>query len=82
MYFCKKQNKIVDNHIRDCNKCVKEKKSGFEDQLICQNFNLDLLENDINNYVVDCTECKIRGEYGLNAECLLSPPCLKTKEVK
>ena len=49
-FYCKKQNKIIDNYIRDCNKCVKENKSGYKDQLVCQNFNLDLIEESTNEF--------------------------------
>jgi len=48
-YFCKKQNKVVDLE-KDCDSCIKESKSGFLNKLMCQQFNLQIVEE--NKYVV------------------------------
>lgn len=49
-FYCKKQNKIINNYVKDCNKCFEENKAGFNDKLLCQNFNLDLIEESTNEF--------------------------------
>jgi len=45
-YFCKKRCIKLDVDFEICNDCFRRKLSGFEDQDMCKEFNINYIDNE------------------------------------